>query len=177
MEAERAALRAKLRILPSPKGRPASPNRSVSPWSRKGGRPTVQRLQSPRSALRRSASNAGGFGSAPQLPWRAERIGARGTAAQGLEQGLWQSKCHCRRLKAFKAMKRCREAPSTVLAGAVRARTQCRSRNVSWATYGRVTGRTDGDGFPNKRGLRRPDKSDFMAKKPVIRSSTPCRWL
>lgn len=59
--AERAALRAKLRILPSPKGRPEAevPNRSVSPRSRKGGRPTVQRMQSPRSALRRSASSSG----------------------------------------------------------------------------------------------------------------------
>eukprot|EP00913_Durusdinium_trenchii_P018523 g17405.t1 len=56
--AERAALRAKLRILPS---RPEAevPNRSVSPRSRKGGRPTVQRMQSPRSALRRSASSSG----------------------------------------------------------------------------------------------------------------------
>lgn len=74
--AERAALRAKLRILPSPKGRPAEPNRSVSPWSRKGGRPTVQRLQSPRSALRRSASSAtGSYGGSASVPASQEPSG------------------------------------------------------------------------------------------------------
>lgn len=88
--AERAALRAKLRILPSPKGRPASPNRSVSPWSRKGGRPTVQRLQSPRSALRRSGSStAGCFGGSASVPASQEATNQSVTApASVLEREL-----------------------------------------------------------------------------------------
>eukprot|EP00931_Biecheleriopsis_adriatica_P016287 TRINITY_DN1204_c2_g1_i1.p1 TRINITY_DN1204_c2_g1~~TRINITY_DN1204_c2_g1_i1.p1 ORF type:complete len:844 (+),score=140.18 TRINITY_DN1204_c2_g1_i1:81-2612(+) len=73
---EKAALRAKLRILPSSKAtsstggghaqgsgasnRAASPgSRSLSPASRKGSRPSALRLHSPRSALRRSSSSAG----------------------------------------------------------------------------------------------------------------------
>eukprot|EP00439_Symbiodinium_sp_Y106_P047727 s305_g6.t1 len=89
--AERAALRAKLKILPSSKGvgggaparpeiRPASPgSRSLSPWSRRGGKPTVQRLQSPRAALRRSGSGASATipvsqPPGPQLACRADRV-------------------------------------------------------------------------------------------------------